>query len=125
MNRVMQNSFCRILIALMVWTPFQMAHAGMIGSEQFVSSAPGTDRTAVLNVLGRPEVAEVVAAAAVAKPKNQRIQFGRPDEGLESRMVEIRPLDLEKRTSEIRNTANQLIFFEVPYMVVFSHVPGV
>ena len=57
MNRVMQNTFCRILIALMVWTPFQMAHAGMIGTEQFVSSADSGDRTTVLNVLSRSDVA--------------------------------------------------------------------
>ncbi|HXM81828.1 MAG TPA: PA2779 family protein [Burkholderiales bacterium] len=56
MNRLMQNTFCRILIALMVWAPFQMAHAGMIGTEQFVSSADSADRTTVLNVLSRSDV---------------------------------------------------------------------
>jgi hypothetical protein len=65
MNRVMQNSFCRILIALMVWTPFQMAHAGMIGTEQFVSSAPGADRTSVLNVLERSDVASQLQSLGI------------------------------------------------------------
>jgi len=52
----MNNMLCRLLIALMAWTPFQMAHAGMIGTEQFVS--PGSaDRTTVLNVLSRTDVA--------------------------------------------------------------------
>jgi hypothetical protein len=53
----MNNMLCRLLIALMAWTPFQMAHAGMIGTEQFVSSANSADRTTVLNVLSRTEVA--------------------------------------------------------------------
>src|SRR5205809_2557016 len=53
----MNNMLCRLLIALMAWTPFQMAHAGMIGTEQFVSPAGSADRTTVLNVLSRTDVA--------------------------------------------------------------------
>src|SRR6267143_5105623 len=57
MNRVMNNTLCRLLIALMAWTPFQMANAGMIGTEQVASTAHHGDRTTVLNMLGRAEVA--------------------------------------------------------------------
>ena len=61
----MNNMLCRLLIALMAWTPFQMAHAGMIGTEQFVSSANSADRTTVLNVLSRTEVASQLQALGI------------------------------------------------------------
>ena len=57
MNRIMNNTLCRILIALMVWTPFQMAQAGMISTEQVTSTAQRGDRTALLNMLSRADVA--------------------------------------------------------------------
>ena len=61
----MNNMLCRLLIALMAWTPFQMAHAGMIGTEQFVSSANSADRTTVLNVLSRTDVARQLQSLGV------------------------------------------------------------
>jgi len=61
----MNNMLCRLLIALMVWTPFQMAHAGMIGTEQFVSSASSGDRTALLNVLSRSDVASQLQSLGI------------------------------------------------------------
>jgi hypothetical protein len=61
----MNNMLCRLLIALMAWTPFQMAHAGMIGTEQVVSSANGADRTAVLNVLSRTDVASQLQSLGI------------------------------------------------------------
>src|SRR5438309_10583394 len=57
MNRIMNNTLCRILIALMVWTPFQMAQAGMISTEQVTSTARHGDRTTLLNMLSRADVA--------------------------------------------------------------------
>ena len=65
MNRIMNNTLCRILIALMVWTPFQMAQAGMIGTEQVASTAQHGDRTAVLNMLTRAEVASQLQALGI------------------------------------------------------------
>jgi hypothetical protein len=65
MNRVMNNTLCRLLIALMVWTPFQMAHAGMIGTEQVASTAHHGDRTTVLNMLSRAEVASQLQALGI------------------------------------------------------------
>jgi len=47
----------RILIALMIWTPYQIATAGMIGTDQVVASTPQLDRTAVLNFVSRSDVA--------------------------------------------------------------------
>jgi hypothetical protein len=61
----MNNTLCRILIALMVWTPFQMAQAGMIGTEQSVSSANSADRATVLNVLSRTDVASQLQSLGI------------------------------------------------------------
>jgi hypothetical protein len=61
----MNNTLCRILIALMVWTPFQMAQAGMIGTEQVASTAQHGERTAVLNMLTRAEVASQLQALGI------------------------------------------------------------
>jgi len=47
----------RLLIALMIWTPYQVATAGMIGTDQVVASTSQADRTAVLNFLNRSDVA--------------------------------------------------------------------
>jgi hypothetical protein len=60
-----KKTFCRILIALMVWTPFQMAQAGMIGTEQVVSTAQQADRTTVLNMLNRSDVASQLQALGI------------------------------------------------------------
>jgi hypothetical protein len=49
--------FCRLLIVLMIWTPFQMANAAMVGTEQVVASTAQQDRAHVLAVLERGEVA--------------------------------------------------------------------
>src|SRR5437899_11658279 len=70
----MNNMLCRLLIALMAWTPFQMAHAGMIGTEQFVSSASSADRTTVLNVLSRTEVASQLQSLGI-NPAQARDRF--------------------------------------------------
>src|SRR5437867_13329527 len=61
----MNNMLCRLLMALRAWTPFQMAHAGMIGTEQFVSSANSADRTTVLNVLSRTDVASQLQSLGI------------------------------------------------------------
>jgi hypothetical protein len=54
---VWAKTICRLLIALMVWMPFQIATAGMIGTDQVVTSSPQADRTTVLNFLNRSDVA--------------------------------------------------------------------
>ena len=46
----------RLLIALMIWTPYQFATAGMIGTDQVVASTSQLDRTTVLNFLSRSDV---------------------------------------------------------------------
>ncbi len=74
-------------------------------------------------VLG--DVVRVVLAATVAEAEHQRVQFRRPHEGLESRMVEIGALDLEQRAPELRHAACHLVFLEMPDMIVFGHVPRI
>jgi hypothetical protein len=53
----MQKMICRLLIALMIWTPFQIAQAGIIATDQVAATATQTDRTAVLNMLSRSDIA--------------------------------------------------------------------
>ena len=53
---VWAKTICRLLVALMIWTPYQIATAGMIGTDQVVASSPQADRTTVLNFLNRSDV---------------------------------------------------------------------
>lgn len=52
----MKSILCRLLIALMIWTPFQIAQAGMIGTDQFASTTSQVDRTNLINTLSRADV---------------------------------------------------------------------
>jgi hypothetical protein len=52
----MKQTICRLLIVLMAWTPYQMAQAGMIGTDQVVASASQLDRSNVLNFVSRADV---------------------------------------------------------------------
>ena len=51
----MKRLMCRMLAALMIWTPFQLAHAGMIGTDQ-VAQTSQAERGAVLNFVNRADV---------------------------------------------------------------------
>ena len=52
------KTICRLLIAMMVWMPYQFATAGMIGTDQAATAATAqVDRTTVLNYLSRSDVA--------------------------------------------------------------------
>ena len=55
MNFVMKRALCRLLIVLMAWTPFQLAYAGTISTDQAISSAQ-SDRAAVLSLVQRTDV---------------------------------------------------------------------
>jgi hypothetical protein len=48
---------CRLLMVLMIWSPMQLAQAGMIGTDQLVVASANADRTTVLEFLGRADVA--------------------------------------------------------------------
>ena len=55
----------RILIALMIWTPYQMATAAMIGTDQVVASTSQADRTTVLNFFSRSDVANKLQSLGI------------------------------------------------------------
>ena len=55
--QMMKNSFIRLLIVLTAWMPFNMAYAGIIGTDQAVTSTSVQDRNAVLGFVGRTDVA--------------------------------------------------------------------
>ncbi|HYL26032.1 MAG TPA: PA2779 family protein [Burkholderiales bacterium] len=55
----------RLLIALMIWMPYQIATAGMIGTDQAVSSTSQMDRTTVLNFLSRSDVANKLQSLGI------------------------------------------------------------
>jgi hypothetical protein len=67
----MKRTLCRLLIALSIWTPYQVASAGMIATDQSVASPD--DRATLNAFLARAEVAQqlqtfgIDAAAAKAR----------------------------------------------------------
>jgi hypothetical protein len=56
MKSTFASVFVRVLIVLMAWTPYQMAQAGMIGTDQVVQTTQA-DRGEVLSFLSRSDVA--------------------------------------------------------------------
>jgi len=50
------------LIALMIWTPYQIAQAGMIGTDQVVASSSQADRNAVMSFVSRADVTDQLKA---------------------------------------------------------------
>ena len=55
MHSPITRTLCRFLIVLMAWTPFHLAHAGIISTDQAVYSAQ-SERSAVLNLINRADV---------------------------------------------------------------------
>jgi hypothetical protein len=52
-----RKTLSRLLIALMIWMPYQMAQAGMIGTDQAATTSSQADRNAVLSFVTRADVA--------------------------------------------------------------------
>jgi len=57
MKSAWAKTICRLLVVLMVWTPYQVAQAGMIGTDQVATSSSQADRSAVLTFVSRADVA--------------------------------------------------------------------
>jgi hypothetical protein len=57
MKSVWARTICRLLIVLMVWTPYQIAQAGMIGTDQVATASSQSERNAVLGFVTRADVA--------------------------------------------------------------------
>jgi hypothetical protein len=57
MKSVWAKTICRLLIVLMVWTPYQIAQAGMIGTDQVATASSQAERNTVLGFVARADVA--------------------------------------------------------------------
>ena len=62
MNTAWARSVCRLLIVLMALAPYQVAQAGMIGTDRVVASASQADRDTILNFVTRSDVASQLQA---------------------------------------------------------------
>ena len=73
MKSAWAKTICRLLVLLMVWTPYQVAQAGMIGTDQVATTSTQADRSAVLGFVSRADVAGQLQAmgldAATAKDR--------------------------------------------------------
>jgi hypothetical protein len=71
MQSAWARTICRLLIVLMVWTPYQVAQAGMIGADPAGIASSQTERAAVLSFVTRADVARELQSmgldAATAK----------------------------------------------------------
>jgi hypothetical protein len=65
MKSAWARMLCRLLMVLMVWSPMQLAQAGMIGTDQVASVASQADRNTVLEFLGRAEVTSQLQSLGV------------------------------------------------------------
>jgi len=73
MKSAWAKTVCRLLVVLMIWTPYQVAQAGMIGTDQVATTSSQADRSAVLGFVTRADVAGQLQAlgldAATAKDR--------------------------------------------------------
>ena len=65
MKSVWTRTICRLLVALMIWTPFHIAQAGMIGTDQVATATTQADRSTVLNYLSRGEISSQLQALGI------------------------------------------------------------
>lgn len=62
---VWAKTVCRLLIALMIWTPYQIATAGMIGTDDAVPSTSQADRNTVASFFSRSDVASQLQSLGI------------------------------------------------------------
>ena len=65
MRSAWTRTICRVLAALMLWTPVQFAHAGMIGTAESLAPAAQAERGTVLGFVGRADVARELEALGI------------------------------------------------------------
>jgi len=75
MKSVWARIFCRLLVALMIWTPYQFATAGMIGTDRVVTESTQADRAAVLGFVARGDVARQLQSLGI-DPKTAQDRIG-------------------------------------------------
>ncbi|MFN2644977.1 MAG: PA2779 family protein [Burkholderiales bacterium] len=96
---VWAKTICRLLVAMMIWTPYQIATAGMIGTDQVVTSSAQADRAAVLNFVNRSDVANKLQALGI-DPTNAKDRVGAmTDEEVQSLAGRINSLPVGADTS--------------------------
>jgi hypothetical protein len=61
MKSAWAKTLCRLLVVLMIWTPYQ-ATASMIGTDQVVTSSSAADRNAVMSFVNRADVTSQLQA---------------------------------------------------------------
>jgi len=74
MKTVWAKIFCRLLIALMIWTPYQFASASMIGTDQVVTTTASpaqADRALVTSFLNRSDVAQQLQSLGLSSKSAQ------------------------------------------------------
>jgi hypothetical protein len=62
---VWAKTICRLMVAMMIWMPYQIATAAMIDTDQVVASSAQTDRTTVTNFLNRSDVANQLQSLGI------------------------------------------------------------
>jgi hypothetical protein len=62
MKSAFARTISRLLVVLLIWSPYHMAQASMIGTDQVVSPASQLERNTVLNFVGRTDVSSQLQA---------------------------------------------------------------
>ena len=57
MKTAWARTICRLLIVLMIWTPYHLAQAGILGTDQVATPTSQADRDALLSFVTRADVA--------------------------------------------------------------------
>jgi len=65
MNNAWAQYLCRVLAALMIWTPCQMASAGMIGTERAAAPSAQAERATLLAFVSRDDAQRQMQAMGV------------------------------------------------------------
>jgi hypothetical protein len=71
-------------MALMIWMPYQIASAGMIGTDQVVTSTTQADRTTVLNFLTRGDVTNKLQSLGIDPSNAQERVAAMSDQEVQS-----------------------------------------
>jgi hypothetical protein len=74
MNVVWGKNICRLLIALMIWAPYQLASAGMVATDQTMPASTGADRTALVSELQAFGIDPASARERVAAMTDQEVR---------------------------------------------------
>ncbi|HEX7052799.1 MAG TPA: PA2779 family protein [Burkholderiales bacterium] len=84
MDTAWARTLCRLLIALMIWTPYQIATAGIIGTDQVVTSSAQSDRATLLAFMSRGDVQNQLQALGVDPATAQERVAAMSDEEVRS-----------------------------------------